>query len=775
MVRSGKMADSWAERTPSTWAALAAAMVATVLPAAAHAQTAAPTTASALPAGPQTQQSEIVALEADVVTDDEAQQLITAEGDVQIRYGDRTLRADKLEYQLGTGLIHATGNVQIIGDDGAVQYAEEIELDADMNVGVATELRARYGSTGALAARSAIRRGEGRSELRRVIYTSCPICETGGRPPTWTLRARRAIQDQNKRIISYRGAVLEVVGVPVLYIPYFAHPDPSVGRASGFLTPGIGTNDRLGLNYQQPYYWAISPSQDATFSVLASENVNPLFGLQYRKRFWSGSLEFDGTATQEQLFDSDGRTFGDDSTRSSLFAQGEFQISDYWSWGFGAERVSDDEYLRRYGISGAGQDRGLYVGDRSRLISQLFATGQDARSYTSLALIGFQDISETADASVYLPTVAPYFDYDRAFADPWLGGQLRLQSNAVYLQRDDDPTTTNVEADTARFSLGSSWRKEIVFGPGMVLSPFGQIRGDIYRVETSAEGDDTFTRTLGLAGAEISWPFLRPGRSFDLIVEPVAMAAYASDEQDDPRIINEDSLTFELDDSNLFRPNAAPNYDLWEPGGRLSVGLRATARARSGQNVSVLFGRRWRSEVASSPILGADGMASSAAYRSTTNLDEKASDWVGAVQADLGRNLGGDIRFRLEDDSLELQRLDANVRGAIGRYSARVRYYSIDDAFLPDAPIGEPETPSREISADIGVEIARGWRAQFGVVRDLDNDINLRQEISAIYEDDCTFLEIAYSRSETRTGTLGPSEGIQIRVGFTSLGAFGRD
>jgi LPS-assembly protein len=158
------------------------------------------------------------------------------------------------------------------------------------------------------------------------------------------------------------------------------------------------------------------------------------------------------------------------------------------------------------------------------------------------------------------------------------------------------------------------------------------------------------------------------------------------------------------------------------------------------------------------------------AFGPSTNLDEKASDWVGAVQADMGRNFGADVRFRLEDDSFELQRLDANVRGAIGRYSARVRYYSVDNAFLPPAPAGQPQTPSREIDTDVAIALARGWRAQFGIVRDLDNDINLRQELSAIYEDDCTFLEITYSRSETRTGTLGPSDGIQIRVGFTSLG-----
>jgi hypothetical protein len=73
----------------------------------------------------------------------------------------------------------------------------------------------------------------------------------------------------------------------------------------------------------------------------------------------------------------------------------------------------------------------------------------------------------------------------------------------------------------------------------------------------------------------------------------------------------------------------------------------------------------------------------------------------------------------------------------------------------------------------VGVELARGWRAQFGLTRDLDSDINLRQDIRAIYEDDCTFLEIAYTRTETQRGTIGPDEGLQIRIGLRSLGVFG--
>jgi LPS-assembly protein len=743
MIRSGEWADRLAERTPSYWAVLAAALAVTAAPSLAFAQ-APPAAVPAAPAPAPVEPAETVVLEADTLTNDEAAHTVTAEGNVEVRWQGRTLRANRLIYNLEAGTIHAQGQVEIAQADGSVEYADEVQVDEALNIGVATELRARFGASGSLAARSVLRNGEDSNELRNIVYTACPICTGTDRPPTWTLKARRAIQDHESRTISYQGMVMEVVGVPVLYLPYFAHPDPTSGRHSGFLVPDAGTNQRLGAFYEQPYYWAISPSQDMTVGVRVHSHVHPLFGVEYRKRFWSGDLQIEGTFTQEQEFDGDGETFGNDTLRSSIFAEGLFRINEYWKWGFGAERITDDLYLRRYNLTGPGEVRGPYIGDAKRLISQLYAIGQDSHSFSQASLVSFQGLRE-GDSSDLLPVILPFAEIDRVYTDPWLDGQVRLQANTAVLQR-------SVGEDSARVSFGATWRNDVLFGPGLVLSPFAQAREDIFRIETVPDEFETFGRTVGLAGAELSWPFVRPG-SIDVIVEPVAMAAWATEDADDPRIINEDSVSFELDDSNLFRANAAPNYDLWEPGGRVSMGVRATARSRTGQSASVLFGRRWRSEAAPG-------------FTVQNNLEGRATDWVGAFQTDLGRNFGSEIRFRLEDESLELQRLDADVRAAVGRFSAHARYFRVDETLAPG-------NPTSEIAGDIGVELARGWRLQAGLRRDLDSDINLRQEIRAIYEDDCTFLEIAYTRSETLDRRLDSDEGLQIRFGLRSIGVLG--
>ncbi len=220
--------------------------------------------------------------------------------------------------------------------------------------------------------------------------------------------------------------------MPILYLPFFGNPDPSVGRASGLLTPEIGRTSYLGAFYDQPYFWAISPYSDLTASLRLHENVNPIVGLEFRKRFFSGQFDIATTFTQEQLFDTDGNRFGEERLRGSIFGEGLFQLTDYWKWGFGIERTYDDFYLRRYDLTGPAENRGPYIGTNTRLISQLYAIGQNDHSYSQISFVSFQGLRDI-DTSDLLPAILPYVDAEQVLYDPLFHGQARVQVNGVAL------------------------------------------------------------------------------------------------------------------------------------------------------------------------------------------------------------------------------------------------------------------------------------------------------------------------------------------------------
>ena len=58
-------------------------------------------------------------------------------------------------------------------------------------------------------------------------------------------------------------ALCVVRGVPVLYTPYFEHPDGTVRRKSGLLTPAFGSSNVLGQFYAQPDFQTLGDSARA--------------------------------------------------------------------------------------------------------------------------------------------------------------------------------------------------------------------------------------------------------------------------------------------------------------------------------------------------------------------------------------------------------------------------------------------------------------------------------------------------------------------------------
>ena len=62
-----------------------------------------------------------------------------------------------------------------------------------------------------------------------------------------------------------RQALLNVKGVPMLYLPILYYPTKEEDRATGFLIPTYGRSSVRGHSFHNAFFWAIDRSQDATF------------------------------------------------------------------------------------------------------------------------------------------------------------------------------------------------------------------------------------------------------------------------------------------------------------------------------------------------------------------------------------------------------------------------------------------------------------------------------------------------------------------------------
>lgn len=697
------------------------------------------------------QEEEDIILEADSFEEDQNTSVVTASGNVVIRVGDRTLLADRVVYDRTNETMRAQGHVQISDGSGQVQFADEIEADQDFRNGFATRFSARLSENGLVTASSAVRTDATKNALEQVVFTNCPICVEEGRDPTWALRARRAMLDQEDQMITYQDAVLEVAGVPVLYVPWFAHPDPNSERRSGLLTPDLGVSSKIGAFYEQPYLLVVSPSEDLTISPMVSTQVNPLIKVDWRKRFFSGFIRAESSFTHDQEFNSDGDQFGDDTWRSHLYASGRFAINQDWTWGFGIERQTDDLYDRRYDIDGEDELRGLFASQPRQLLTQAYVTGQEPDFYFEAGTFVFQGL-RAIDDDAKIPKVAPAIFAEKVFDFGPAGGQLAADFSAVGLLRDEIATLPNgqLTLDTARASATADWRAQYIVGPGVVVEPFGVGRGDFYRIDDGGvAGERDVSRVLGVAGAQVSYPLINRTENMDIIIEPVAMIAYGTPDANDDDIPNEDSLVFEADETNLFRPNAVTNYDLWEGGARASVGVSATARIGNDIELSTLVGRRWREDA-------------DPAFNDLSNLAGEESDYVASVRADIGNLFDIGARFRVDDDNYEIKRMDVDARASIWRFDGSARYFKIaeNSAGIED----------EGLVWNGRFKIDNRWSAIVEQTRNITQKDDIRLALGIAYQDECSFFSIAYERSGARDRTLGPSESIRFNFVLTGLG-----
>lgn len=705
-------------------------------------------------------------LEADTIERGESDDVIIATGNVTSRAQGRTIRADRIIYNQRTGIVNASGNVTIVNADGSSQFADQLTLDDQLASGVAGNFAARLTGGAVLAASAAVRREGVGNLLSNVIYTACQICKDGKTKPTWIIRARRANQDEAEETINYNDVVFEVKGVPVLYIPYFQHADPSVGRRSGFLQPKPGQSSRFGLFWEQPYLQVIDASSDITVTPLISQYINPLLQAQYRRKFFSGDLLLDGSVTREKFFGKRGEKFGDLEWRSHLFARAKFDLNETWNWGFGAETASDDLYLFRYRIATDGQPRGLIRPQTSRLLSEVFVQGQSENFYVRSIAASFQDLigapGDPNSRRKNVPKVAPLFDVNYRLNWGPMNGRFDFTGSTVALNR------TQGRLDSVRASVGAQWRGSMILKNGLIVEPLAYARTDYFNYSAQTRSavigasplpSDAFARAVGLVSLQASWPLVRPGTRFTATLVPKVNLTVASQASEQNRVRVEDTSGFEMDSTSLLRSAGAAGYDQWEGGSRVSVGINAgidlnqnaASAAKGPTRVNLFLGRRFRSEADTN-------------FDRASNLDRQNSDWVSEFDFSYQNvaSFGGRLRF--DGKTGNLVHSEAVARLKFWRTETDLRYHDFA------AQTAGPARTNSEVEGTTRFTLNKNFKVFAAISRNITDKATLYQAYGLIYGDECTDFRLFYERIGTRNRFIEPSNSIRFQIAFKTLG-----
>ena len=108
---------------------------------------------------------------------------LTAQGNVEVFYGDIRLSSGKIEYDRASGALNITGPIRLTDPDGdIVVYADAAMLDADLRNGILTSARLVIDQQLQMAS-THIRRVDGRyTQLSKTVTSACQVCESNPVP-----------------------------------------------------------------------------------------------------------------------------------------------------------------------------------------------------------------------------------------------------------------------------------------------------------------------------------------------------------------------------------------------------------------------------------------------------------------------------------------------------------------------------------------------------------------------------------------------------------------
>ncbi|RYE84309.1 MAG: LPS-assembly protein LptD, partial [Hyphomicrobiales bacterium] len=491
-------------------------------------------------------------VEADMLTYDSATDTIAAEGRAVLIYQGHHVQADQLRYNRVTGRMTATGNVIIVAPDGNEYEADSIEVSGGIKQAFVRSLTLRTAQGELITAGDADYASELQTTLVDASYSPCGLCvDSKGRKIGWRIYAAKIVQDKKGKVIYLDQPTIEVLGVPVAWVPWLALPDPTV-RSAQFRMPRYSRSDKLGHRLETPFFVPIGEDIDLLLSPSLMTRQGFLMGAEWEQRFDYGRFNVKGAG----IYQLDPSAFtpgiGDTTWRGGATASGEFVPLEDWTVGFSYTAFTDAAFFRDYEISTA-----------KGAVNEVYATYLADDYYADLRIQKFNALGDVtwADQAKQVMTLPNIKATSYTNLDDW--GQVKLSARVMGIQRGLDSTATyggvpyvlGYQENKVHGTLEASWQNQYVTPVGVVATPYLGLRGDYASYDgaspLSPAPVSLFSATP-IAAMDIRYPMIATNGLDSHLFEPIAQLVYRGSSTTLPGIINDNAQSFVFDDTNLF-------------------------------------------------------------------------------------------------------------------------------------------------------------------------------------------------------------------------------
>ena len=391
------------------------------------------------------------------------------------------------------------------------------------------------------------------TSFEKGVFTSCKKTD---KCPPWKISAEKIEHNKNKQQIIYKNAWLEVYDFPVFYFPKFFHPDPSVKRQTGFLTPDLGSSQNTGSSVSTPYFYIISDDKDITIKPQLFDDNKFLLQNEFRQKTKKSLSILDFGFVNGH--DSNSNDKG--GTRAHMFASSKVDLSldNYLNsmLKVNYQKTTNDNYLKIFNLESS------IIPVSNTVLESVIELDLEHEDYDLAASFEMYETLEGSNNDRY-QYVLPSYNFSKNFFLESVKGSFNLNSQGNNTLRDTNVTTSKNFNDLNYSSINTLLDSGIKTNFDISLK----------NVNTTGKNDPEYknnlhSRLMSAYTFNASLPLINKTSSTFNTLEPKLSLRLSPHQMRD-----NNTLERRIDINNIFNKNRLSMDESFESGESITIGL----------------------------------------------------------------------------------------------------------------------------------------------------------------------------------------------------------
>jgi len=556
----------------------------------------------------------------------------------------------------------------------------------------------------------------------------------------WNLKADEIVHDRTEKSLSYKNAKLDLNEVPVLYTPYFSHPDPTVQRKSGFLSPSFLNIGQIGNSIKIPYFFAISENKDLTLTPIYYFDQHPLLLAEYREKFENGDFSLEAGVTQG--YKKTNATFTSGS-RNHLFANYNQsflnKVLDNDNLNIKVQKVNNPTYIRVNKINSKDDKfkRTLIKEDLTELQNEIKLDSYSTNQKLNFRVASNQNIGISKKSDQY-----QYIYPEINFQKNNLLNETFYQANINSIFRQiNSNTNQNKSSVINNFNVNS---ENYYLDNGIEYKFLGQIKNINYLTNSNNPEKNAYAQIDPILGLAATYPLVKKHEIKQEYLTPRILTRYSPGKMKNAK--NDDFL---LTTDNIFSLDRMGNEELVEKNLSLNLGFDWFLKDNKKKKDSP------KTEFSVAQVIKFDEDLD---MPTKSTLNKKKSDYVTRFLYSRPDNFEISSKNSLSDNLKDLNYNDINLK---------TFFYKSSSVSLNFVEKNLPLGSERKYVASLASPITSNFNIKFESEKNLKTDQFIKNIFLIEYINECiqyglTIKRDYYSNKDLRPGTT-------VFFGFTLL------